>query len=172
MSASAHHPLDADLRDLVEGALSPKAAGAVEAHLAGCVLCRIKCQRLGSEPPTDLVDLSEADIPRFHPIDSVDASPATAVPGELWLTGGDEAVMVVVRQILDPSLGLVVPVTFDVEAADSGTVVLDADASPLGLPLAIHDGMPWHLPLDVLRSRMVPTSFSELVYGPQTPAMP
>lgn len=163
MSASAHHPLDADLLDLVEGALTAKAARSVEAHLAGCVLCRIKCQRLMGEPPIDLVDLGEADIPRFHPIDSVDASPAAAVPGELWLTGGDEAVMVLIREILDPSLSLVVPVTFDVEAADAGTLVLDADASPLALPLVIHDGMPVHLPLDVLRSRVVPARAVDLL---------
>ena len=157
MSASAHHhPLDADLLDLVEGTLAPEAAGAVEAHVAGCVLCRIKCQRLGGEPPIDLVDLDDADLPRFRPVDTVDAPPATARPGELWLTDGDEAIMVLIRQILDASLGLVVPVTFDVEAADATTVVIDAHASPLGLPLAIHDGIPWRLPLAVLRSRVVP----------------
>ncbi len=160
MSASAHHPLDTDLLDLVDGILPPEVADAVEAHLAGCVLCRIKHQRLRGEPPTehvDHVDLGDADIPPFRPVDSMDASPATAAPGELWLTGGDEAVMVVIRQILTPSLALVAPVTFDVEAADAGTIVVDPDASPLGLPLAIHDGMPMPLPLGVLRSRIVPT---------------
>ncbi len=163
MSASAHHPLDADLLDLVEGSLPLEAALAVDAHLAGCVLCRIKHQRLMSEPPTDVVDLGDSDIPRFRPIDSVDASPVTAEPGELWLTGGDEAVMVLLRQVLHESQSLVVPVTFDVEAADSGTVVLDADASPLGVPLAIYDGMPLRLPLNVLRSRVVPARAVDLL---------
>lgn len=163
MSASAHHPLDADLLDFVEGALPVEAADAIGAHLAGCVLCRIKHQRLTGEPPTAVVDLHGADFPPFHPVLSVDAAPATAVPGELWLTGGDEAVMVLLRQIPDPSLGLVVPVTFEVDTADSGTVVLDAEASPLGLPLAIHDDMPLHLPLDVLRSRVVPARDVDLL---------
>lgn len=177
MSASAHHPLDADLLDLVEGALTPEAISAVEAHLAACVLCRIKYQRLSGEPLTDgdlndvdrahtdlgPIDLDKAGIPRFRPVDSVDASPETAAPGELWLTAGDEAVMVLLRQILDPSLSLVSPVTFDVEAADDGTVVLDADASPLGLPLAIHDGTTVRLPLDVLHSRVVPARTVDLL---------
>lgn len=163
MAASAHHPLDADLLDLVDGTLPLEAALAVDAHLARCVLCRIKRQRLMSEPPTDVVDLGASDVPRFRPVDSVDAPPVTAEPGELWLTGGDEAVMVLLRQFLDPSLSLVVPVTFEVEAADSETVVLDADASPLGVPLAIHDGMLWHLPLDVLRSRVVPARAVDLL---------
>ena len=173
MSASAHHPLDADLLDLVEGLLTPEAAATVEAHLAGCALCRIKRQRLAGEPPTNPADLGAVDlgavdlgdqvIPRFRPVDSVDAPPATAVPGELWLTDGDEAVMVLIRRILDPSLALVVPVTFDLEAADSGALIVDADASPLGLPLAIHDTMPLRLPLGRLRSRVVPTRDVDLL---------
>ncbi len=161
---SAHHPLDADLLDLVEGALSPAAAGGVETHLAGCVLCRIKRQRLMGEQPTGPVDLGDADIPRFLLLDAVDASPATATPGELWLTDGEEAVMVLLRQVLGRSQTVIaVPVTFDAEAADDGTVVLDADASPLGLPLAIHDRMPSSLPLHVLRSRVTPTREVELM---------
>lgn len=173
MSASAHHPLDADLLDLVEGLLTPEATAAVEAHLAGCVLCRIKRQRLAGEPPTEPADRGEADrgsvdrgdavIPRFRAVDSVDAPPSRALPGDLWLTVGDEAVMVLIRQLLDPSLSVVVPVTFDVEAADSGTVVLDADTSPLNLPLAIHDSMPLRLPLDALRSRVVPARAVDLL---------
>jgi len=163
MSAAVHHPLDADLLDLVEGTLTAGAADAIEAHLAGCVLCRIKRQRLMGEPPTGPVDLGAIDLPRFRPVDSVDASPATAVPGELWLTTGDEAVMVLIRQITDRSLSLVVPVTFDIEAADSGTLVLDADASPLNLPMAIHDGTPVRLPLDALRSRVVPARAVDLL---------
>lgn len=155
--ASSGHPLDTDLMDLVEGTLSPDAIRSVEAHLATCVLCRIKRQRLTNEPPIVFVDLHDVEIPTFGRIETVDASPAAALPGELWLTRGDEATMVLVRRVLDPLLGLVaVPVTFDTEVADNGTVVLDAAASPLGLPLAIYDGMLSSLPLDALLSRVVP----------------
>ncbi|MEZ5406626.1 MAG: zf-HC2 domain-containing protein [Acidimicrobiales bacterium] len=172
MPASARHPLDADLLDLVEGTLPPTAADDVEAHLAGCVVCRIKRHRLMGEPPTEPTHLGDTDVPRFRPLDSVDASPDTAVPGELWLTGGDEAVLVLIRQILDRSQGLVVPAAFDVEAADSGTLVFDADASPLGVPLAIFDGMPVRLPLDVLRSRVIPERAVDLLaVGVGTPGV-
>jgi hypothetical protein len=162
--ATARHPLDTDLMDLVEGTLSPDAARSVEAHLAGCVLCRIKRQRLTNEAPIDFIDVHDVEIPSFGRIATVDVSPATALPGELWLTEGDEAVMVLVRKVLDPLLGLVVvPVTFDTEVADSGTVVLDATASPLGVPLAIYDAMVSSLPLYVLRNRVVPVRDVDLL---------
>lgn len=156
ISASSGHPLDTDLMDLVDGNLSPDAVRSVEAHLATCVLCRIKRQRLTNEAPISFVDLHDVEIPTFGRIETVDASPATALPGELWLTHGDEATMLLVRKVLGPPLGLVVvPVTFDTEVADNGTVVLDSDTSPLGVPLAIYDGMLSGLPLNALLCRVV-----------------
>jgi hypothetical protein len=156
MSASPH-PLDIDLLDLIEGTLSPDPTRAIEVHLATCVLCRIKRQRLSDEAPIDPVDLGDVEIPAFGHVEIVDAPAATAAPGELWLTDGDEALMVLLRDVRDPLLGVVVmPVTFETDVADSGTVILDSAASPLGVPLAIYDGMLSRLPLHVLRSRVVP----------------
>ena len=48
------HPLDIELADLVDGALDQARAAEVEAHLAGCLLCRVKCQRLRAAPPLGL----------------------------------------------------------------------------------------------------------------------
>lgn len=65
--------------------------------------------------------------------------------------------MVLVRKVLHGDLGtVVVPVIFDVEVADSGSLVLDAETSPLGVPIAIYDRMLSSLPTRVLRSRVVP----------------
>lgn len=153
--ASDRHPLDTDLLDLVEGALDPNEARSVEEHLAGCVLCRIKRQRLTDQPPITFTGVRDVAIPSFGAVATVDAPLSTVQAGELWLTGGDEAVMVLVRRVLDSGLGLVVvPVTFDVEVADNGTLVLAAQASPLGVPLAIYDGMLSGLPVGALSSRV------------------
>lgn len=153
---SDRHPLDTDLLDLVEGALDPSDARSIEQHLEGCVLCRIKRQRLTNQPPMEFTDLRDVVIPSFGAVATVTPLPSTAQAGELWLTDGDEAVMVLVRKVLDSGLGLVVvPVTFDIEVADSGTLVLEAGASPLGVPLAIYDGMLSSLPIEALRSRVV-----------------
>lgn len=151
------HPLDTDLFDLVEGALDAPTARIVEEHLTRCVLCRIKRQRLLAAPPIDFTDLRDVDAPSFGAIETVDAPLDEVRAGDLWLTAGDESTMVLIRKVLDPDLGVVtVPVIFDVEVADSGTLVLDASTSPLGVPIAIYDGMLSGLPTRMLQSRVVP----------------
>jgi hypothetical protein len=73
--------------------------------------------------------LSGADLPS--------AGPAA---GELWRArrqGGGGVVVVWLRSITTNG-AVAVPVSFDTELADEDTLVLPADASPLGLPLALH----------------------------------
>jgi len=73
-------------------------------------------------------------------LSGADRPEAGAVAGELWRAhrpGGGAVVMVWLRS-LTPTGAVVVPVTFDTEPADEDTLVLPGDASPLGLPLALH----------------------------------
>ena len=163
--ASNRHPLDTDLLDLVEGALDATAAQAIEGHLIACVLCRIKRQRLGAAQPVAFTGFNDVEAPAFGAIEAVDVPAEEAQVGDLWLTVGDESTMVLIRRVLDGDLGLVaVPVTFDVEVADSGTLVLDASASPLGVPIAIYDGMLSSLPTRTLQSRVVPLRAVDLLH--------
>ena len=53
--ASAH-PLDMELFDYVEGACDAETADRIAAHLAQCLLCRIKRQRLAEAPPMELYE--------------------------------------------------------------------------------------------------------------------
>lgn len=162
--ASNPHPLDTDLLDLVDGALDEATALVVEAHLTRCVLCRIKRQRLTDAPPVVLTDLPDVHVPAFGVIETADSPLTAPQPGELWLTEGEVGAMVLIRKVLDGDLGLVVvPVTFDIEVADSGTLVLDANASPLGVPLAIYDRMLSSLPARTLRSRVLPIRQADLL---------
>lgn len=154
---SAPHPLDTDLLDLVEGALDITAARAIEAHLAGCVLCRIKRQRMTGMAPIALRDVRDLAIPGFGTIEIEDAPGAAAQQGELWLTASDEATMVLVRSVRSNDYGVVVvPVTLDIEVADSGTLILEESVSPIGVPLVIYDHLVVSLPSAALSGRIIP----------------
>jgi hypothetical protein len=85
-------------------------------------------------------------------------APEDAQPGELWLTAGDDAAMVLVRSVrANGSSVVVVPVVFDVEVADGSAVVLDENASPLAVPIAIWETLLVSLPTTALRERVVVT---------------
>lgn len=151
------HPLDTDLLDFAEGLLDPAARELIEAHLNGCLLCRIKRQRLTGAPPIDFADVRELTVPGFGKIEVEEASGIDARPGELWLTASDEATMVLVRSVRNNESGLVVvPVTLDVEVGDSGTLILDQPESPLGVPLVIYERLLVSLPSTALSGRVVP----------------
>jgi hypothetical protein len=157
-SYPASHPLDTDLLDFVEDALDDAASRAVEAHLASCLLCRIKRQRLTGASPVEFVDVRGISIPEFGAIEIETAPGTEARPGELWLTASDEATMILVRSIRDHDYGVVVvPVTLDVEVADSGALVLDSSASPLAVPIVIYDRLPVSLPSSALSGRVMAT---------------
>jgi len=62
--------------------------------------------------------------------------------GELWRArrpgSGAGAVVMVWLRSLGPTGVVAVPVSFDTDLADEDTLILPGDASPLGLPLALH----------------------------------
>jgi hypothetical protein len=62
--------------------------------------------------------------------------------GELWRArrpgAGAGAIVMVWLRSLSPNGAVAVPVSFDTEPADEDTLILPGDASPLGLPLALH----------------------------------
>jgi hypothetical protein len=71
--------------------------------------------------------------------DRPDAGPQE---GELWRArrpgAGPGAVVLVWLRSLGPTGAVAVPVSFDVDPTDDDTLILPGDASPLGLPLALH----------------------------------
>ena len=156
-SSGSAHPLDIDLADLVDGFLDEPRALQLEAHLTGCIVCRIKRLRLsrapragpfrGGEPlPSPVFDVPSLDE---------DAVPAT---GELWLAGGDERALVLVLGPHGHERVLVAPVTLDVDAADDRAVVVDAGRSPLGTGMVLHSAQATALPRTVLAARVATLS--------------
>lgn len=158
MSPRAAHPLDVDLVDFIDGSLDAAGRRIIEEHLTACPSCRIKHQRMAQTPPIDPTSVRDIEVPQFGAVDVEEADPAAARAGELWLTATDDAAMVLVTKVRPNGWGVVVvPVVFDIEVADSGTLVLDEAASPLAVPIAIYDGMLNSLPTSALRGRVVPT---------------
>ncbi len=154
--ASAH-PLDSDLLDLVEGTLPASESRPIDEHLAGCILCRIKRQRLTNVPPLDLTGVQDLALPTFTPIRSEPLDGSEAVRGDLWTTASEDSAIVLIRSVRENDWGVVVvPVILDVEVADSGALVLDETASPLDTPIAIYERMTISLPLSALAARVVP----------------
>jgi hypothetical protein len=74
---------------------------------------------------------------------SADRPEAGPRPGELWRARrpGPGAIALVWLRSLTPAGAVAVPVSFDTEPADDDTLILPGEASPLGLPLALHEAV-------------------------------
>ncbi len=140
------HPLDVDLADLVDGVLDDARAAELEAHVTFCLACLVKLDRLrGAGPAFSILDRPLASPAFVVPLgDDDDHEPAI---GDVWLAGDDEYLLVLVVGVddVDDERVSVAPATFDVEAADEQTLVVDG----LG-GLAIHP----RLATDVARSAL------------------
>ncbi len=157
MSHAVRHPLDIDLADFAGDLLDEARREALEDHVGGCLLCRIKVRRLrgalGEPPEARHPARSGADVsagigaglrvtaPRVSVAD-VSVRPA---PGQLWAAGNEERLLVLVLREGNGRV-LVVPVTFDVPAADDETIVVEAALSPFEMAIAVFPALPAELP--------------------------
>jgi hypothetical protein len=131
-------------------------------HLAECVECRVRAARTaragGLPVPSDsaLARITGSHT-RIGP--AVAAASLTAqtdafpTAGELWRVGGDEALLVWVRRVLDGAVD-VLPVVLDVDLADEQTLLLPASSTPLGLDLAVVTSVRGHVHPDAFLSRL------------------
>ena len=158
MSHAVRHPLDVDLADFAGDLVDEAQREALQDHLGGCVLCRIKVRRLrdalGEPPQARYPARTGADVsagigaglsvtaPR---VSDADASAGRLAPGQLWAAGNEERLLVLVLRIENGRV-LVVPVTFDVPAADDGTIVVEAARSPFAMAIAVYPALPAELP--------------------------
>lgn len=137
----------------LEDVLRAGASGDVAVHLSDCVECRIRAARLaragGLPVPSDsaLARITEAQTA----VGPAVARASLPIPGdgppragEVWRVGGDEALLVWVRRVLDGVVD-VLPVILDVDLADEQTLLLPTKASPLGLDLAIVTSVRAHI---------------------------
>lgn len=123
-------------------ALTPD-LGRVATHVTECVACRVRLTRLrsadGFEDPSDsILDAIVADGPVLTDDARTfitSASRSEPEPGDVWRVGVDDAVLVWVRRIVSDSTVDVVPLAFDVEMADSESLLIPALSTALQVPL-------------------------------------
>src|SRR4051794_6519811 len=142
------HPLDVDIADLVDGLVDGNTAAAIEAHLADCVLCRLKQWRLTGAPPAAPAGDWPFPSPAFAVLSGEDRAEPAA--GEIWLAGGDERILVLILRVAGERV-LVAPLTLDVEAADEESEIVD---SPFGMPVVLHPALATELPSAALAGRL------------------
>jgi hypothetical protein len=142
------HPLDVDLADLVDGVLAAARAADVEAHLDGCLLCRLKRRRLEGTPSP-----AGSGTPLPAPAFTVVAGGTGGEPAvdDLWLAGGDDRLLVLVRAVAGDRV-TVAPVTFDVEAADDEAVIVEQ--SPFRTAVAVHPALATEIPRAALTAKV------------------
>jgi hypothetical protein len=142
------HPLDVDLADLVDGVLDAARAADVEAHLDGCVLCRLKRRRLEGAPApgrgSSALPAPAFDVAVFEP-------GGTPAVDDLWVAGENDRLLVLVVGVAGDRI-TAAPVTFDVEAADDETVVVEQ--SPFRTPMAVHPALALEIPRAALTAKV------------------
>ena len=161
MNHGFNHPLDVDLADLAEDLLAPSRREALEDHLSGCLLCRIKLRRLRDAlddrsvssrlgtgatagPATD--SFPGLSVPRPP---AVDIGADQLAPGQLWAAGAEQRMLVMVVRVAEER-ALVAPVTFDVFSADEETIVIDQALSPFDVSFAVYPSLAGELPKSML----------------------
>jgi hypothetical protein len=147
------HPTLVELQEFAQGEDSADAA-AVEAHVDGCLLCRIHVNRLAiggleAANPAFIYALT-AESPRIpssvldplRATDSVAPTDSFQV-GQLWRArdrsesaSGAIAVLVWVRKVFETTAA-VLPVFLDTDLADNETLIIPSENSPLQSELAL-----------------------------------
>ena len=158
MSHAVRHPLDIDLADFAGDLLDEAQTEALEDHLTGCLPCRIKVRRLRhalGEPPQAQFRAHGGDDVRTGisaglrltapPVAVADIGIDRLAPGQLWASGTEERLLVLVLRERNGRV-LVAPVTFDVPAADDGTIVVEAALSPFDMAIAVYPTLAAELP--------------------------
>lgn len=142
------HPALVDLADLADGtSVEP----GVAEHVASCPSCQETVERFGTPLGDVVVDTDELaeTFPSIAADGDIPPPDSDPLPGELWqLEWGGAALLVAVRAILDDGYE-VIPVTGEAPEDPAGSVVVERDMSPLGLPLHLWLAAGFDVPLGV-----------------------
>ena len=152
---TALHPTDRRLAALVDGRLSAAEAAEVNDHVTGCRRC---LQRLGqcngrrSVPDGSSLAGQEPVLAPEASWEDRDVDPAT---GEVWRMAWEGIVELAVIRATDPDgLRLSVLPIADVEFADEWSLVTEAIAAEVGLPVAVSAAHEVSVPWCVLDARV------------------
>ncbi len=146
------HPSEPDLLGCALDELDGPAGADVQAHLADCLFCRIRVNRMRRCDP-------RLETPRYAPtrphipeeiLGPLAAdSPADVKPGQVWLAGppGCEQVMVWVRGVF-PHAIMVHAVTSDIDFVEEFSLIADLPA--IGRPVAVVSSVSNAVPRETL----------------------
>src|SRR5687768_968320 len=100
------HPLDIDLLSYALGELDVTSAAELDRHLLECLLCRIHLNRIQRQGlalgPDSVPTLAYPEIsPTVLAIAAGDRRPATFEPGQLWLAGSNQRMLVWIEAVND-----------------------------------------------------------------------
>ena len=137
-SCHSRHPSESDLLGYALDELDGPAGADVQAHLADCLFCRIRVNRMRRcdprlEPPRHAPTRPQISEEILRPLAA--DSPVDVKPGQVWLVGRPgEQVMVWVRGVF-PHAIMVHAVTPDVDFVEDLSLI--ADLSAIGRPVAV-----------------------------------
>lgn len=153
-----NHPTSAELFAALQLGVDVSPSAAIREHLDLCAVCRVQASRM-LEPAratsTALPDLTRllASSPSLDSrlVSALNAGRRVAdpKPSQLWRAGRNEALLVWIRRDLDDEV-FVFPVVLDIHLADDTSLILPADQSPLGVPLAVMTAIPAVIPKQAL----------------------
>ena len=177
-SSSANHPLASELVDFVSGRLDGEREDELTPHVRACTKCSTslaRFRRAADElPATDdvpwdpeIVETAVVPAAALAAVRGADRPSGGPRPGELWRARppeGGEVTLVLVRAATPAGIRAV-PVSFDVELAGADTLIVDAEQSPLGVPLAFHVAVETTLDRAALLDRLGATDIAERLDG-------
>ena len=136
-------------------------ASAVREHIAACLICRVRADRLrhitapGSPGDDAIARILQASTPGPSVLARLTAArdDGPPRPGELWRVGRDEALLVWVRRVFADTAD-VIPAVLDIELADQESVLVPAHATPMRMPLALLTGVRSHIGMAAFLERL------------------
>lgn len=164
--ASNVHPSTGEL--LAALANPEQSAWALE-HLDECLACRVRMSRIrqASELSPASDDSLQRIIEASTPLPKIVANllsvneAGDVQPNEIWRVGRHEALLVWVRQVFDDGVMDVVPLVLDVELADQESVLIKADATPLGESIAALVSLRTHVHRGAFLNRIGPLNIAK-----------
>ena len=150
------HPSEPDLLGYALGELNGPAGADVQAHLADCLFCRIRLNRMKRcdprlEPPRHAPTRPQIPKEILRPLAA--DPPADVKPGQVWLAGrpGREQVMVWIRGVF-PHAIMAHAVTPDIDSVEDLSLIADLPA--IGRPVAVVSSVSNTVPRETLAAHL------------------
>jgi DNA repair exonuclease SbcCD ATPase subunit len=170
MTESAHLS-DVELVEFADDALAQPERAATSSHLSECPWCRLRLNGVADGPDLDPPADFRLDAPATVPAALSEAfrpERPEAESGQLWRLARDGVASLAFVIDIDEAYAVVVPVTFDTEMADTYTLIVSGDDSPLGLPLALFVSERTTVPVDALAQMVGQLDMVDVARGVHT----